>query len=173
MKLTVQQAEQELANQLFLRYGLVLIHDYVSDGEDRILIGLDFIRESSGSGYFRTYYNGKTQIRVGRFAKDRSVGFKEKKDGTHNYEKIADKLAYFFEQELARKRNEERKWLKYEANTNTVDRICEKLGVNRFASGLEVTSGTGMLKFTHNVTPEQAEKLLKFAIENNIIAKTQ
>jgi len=160
--------EQKIADQLFLRHDMVLSNGYV----DGVNVGLEFVETmTSGYGYFNRY-SGKIQVRVGpRFSNHvRSVGFRQKKDGTHSYDKIADKL--FSMRDTVKRHNDFRilKAQTRDANDNAQARILKRLGVSKWNSNLTVNFDHGNMLFKMgSLNEEQGEKFMALGIELGLI----
>lgn len=168
--------EQKIADELFKRHGRVLDKGAV----DGVSVGVEFVEEIAGgktqSWSFRR--NGKVQVRVGARAywvtSERSVGFKQLKGGGHNYDKIADKLVEMADYVAAveKRRAETRKVER--GNRDFIKDMEKKYNLFSYGSGLEANHNTGALLFkVRPKTQEQAEKLLKLAIDMGLVTSKE
>ena len=167
------ELEQKIADLLFKNHGKVLVNGEV----DGIRIGIDFIEEVAGgrSNAWHWRNNGKVQIRVGSsysFDND-SVGFRQKKDGTHSYDKIADKLSEMEQFQRIRNERKAKERNIREDNQSFVNALESELNLRSYDSKLTVSSNNGAngaLCFKISaITQDQAREFVELAIEMGVI----
>jgi len=169
-----QEITSIIASEIKARHGRVLENGKI-DGVD---VGLEVIEEISGGKqnlrYFDRdkYKNGKLQVRIGAEAyyiiDTPSVGFKQLKDGSHNYAKIADKMVEIADYVIAVKnRRNQIKQTKNE-HLKLINSLKEQHGL--LSTGLSINHNNGSLSFiANNISEENAKKLVEFAKQLGIV----
>ncbi len=169
--------EYQIAEIIFEKYGCLLSNGKI----DGLSVGLEFIEEYSGGRSQRwrsphsTKKNGKVQIRIGKdthwLTGEPSVGYRQKNDGTFNYEKIANRMMEMrhYALRVQNKRNKESD--NFKSNRKLISKLNKTHNV--FSCGLG-TNDRGDLYFkVDRLTEEQGEKLVETALEMGLLSSKE
>lgn len=167
------QIEQTIAETVLKRHNRLLENGCI----DGVSVGLKLVDEVSGGRggvSYRTNYNGKVQVRVGDQAHwvtgQAGVGFKQLKDGGHNYDKIADKMVEMADYKTRVEAHKAKKRSKYEENRTFIKELEEELELYSAGSDLTANLQTGNLSFkVSSLTQEQAEAFVLLGMTLGVI----
>lgn len=162
--------EAKVANELYSRHGAVLYpYGEVELNGITTRVGLDFTAERTGrSNWTMGRLTGRTRITVGDWGGQKR-GFRQKNDGTHSFDKIADALFEGYQDSLAQAKHRKERSNRSNNANQIQQTLAEELNIYDWTSMSVNKFGRLNLKFDSNLTEDNTRQLLKLAMELGVI----
>lgn len=131
MSVSINEITQKVTYELANRHSLQLDGDKVDD----IYIGFRPYESNTSGSYLRPSY--APRVKIGEYV-GRPTVFRPKKDGTFNYDKIADKIAEKYREKLRSIETEKQNIVKNNTYSEWISQALEKFNISEYSTDINI-----------------------------------